>query len=246
MYAKLYHVLTDSHKQSSPFTDLSPVSPRHGNQAEGELTKQLYVTHHAFVGYTWMYYHHLIRLSFFPRERGEIQWGYDFLCTPPLLSLPPFHFLPHFLAWSQVLEICLDVVIDFQEKFKGQYWFFLFVFYLLFVVCLLLFIVVCFYVFTVFYVHRTSGPVLQTAYSVRTEGATFLHQLHCKLSFCSSSTLSSDPGEGGRLVSKPSFSTCLVGRQFWLSSSLAGGRQLWVFLPRRRVPVFLTPQYTNG
>ena len=114
--------------------------------------------------------------------------------------------------------------------------------------CLLLFVVVwCFYVFTVFHVHRTSGPVLQTAYSVRTEGATFLHQLHCKLSFFSPpSTLPSDPGEGGRLVSKPSFSTCLVGRQFWLSSSLAGGRQLWVFLPRRRVPIFLTPQYTNG
>ena len=164
MYAKLYHVLTDSHKQSSSFTDLSPVSPRHGNQAEGELTKQLYMTHHAFVGYTWMYYHHLIRLSFFPRERregkrgggeregggrgtgrrgmeererGEIQWGYDFLCTPPLLSLPPFHFLPHFLAWSQVLEICLDVVIDFQEKFKGQYW--------VLVVCFL-FVVCCFFV----------------------------------------------------------------------------------------------------
>ena len=137
-------------------------------------------------------------LSFFPRGRreegkrrgrgggdgqkgegeGERRWGYDFLCAQ--LSLPPFHFLPLFLACSQVLEICLEVVIDFQENFKGQYW--------LLVVCLSLLLLVCLfvvhsYVFTVFHVHRTSGPVLQRTYPVRTEGATSLYQLHCKFFF---------------------------------------------------------------
>ena len=45
--------------------------------------------------------------------------GDNFLCTRS--SLPPFHFLPLLPTWSQVLEICLEVVVEFQENFKGQY-----------------------------------------------------------------------------------------------------------------------------
>ena len=43
----------------------------------------------------------------------------NFLCTRS--SLPPFHFLPLLPTCSQVLEICLEVVVEFQENFKGQY-----------------------------------------------------------------------------------------------------------------------------
>ena len=71
-------------------------------------------------GRWWAYDSLISRPSVGGHKSLGMRLGDDFLCTRS--SLPPFHFLPLLPTWSQVLEICLEVVIEFQENFKGQDW----------------------------------------------------------------------------------------------------------------------------